>query len=68
MFIVEPMLIVIREKRLREMLAKWAIQNGLRPICCESLAAAKTLLERGRYSVIFCADDLPEGHFLQVFP
>jgi hypothetical protein len=68
MSIIEPMLIVIQEKRLREMLAKWAIRNGMRPVCCGTLAAAKTLLESGRYSVVFCAGDLPEGHFLQLLP
>lgn len=66
MSIVEPMLIVVRERNRREALAQWAIRNGLRPVCCDTLTAAKMSLEHGRFSVVFYADDLPEGHFLQL--
>lgn len=67
MFVAEPVLIVSHEKRHRDILADSASNHGLRPVCCQTLAAARAFLDRERFAVIFCADELPDGHFAQLF-
>jgi DNA-binding NtrC family response regulator len=35
----------------------------LRPVCCETLAAAKALMTRQQFALAVCEDSLPDGNF-----
>jgi DNA-binding NtrC family response regulator len=65
--LVEPVLIVSQEKSDRDVLANSASNHGLRPVFCQTLAAAKAFLDREQSALVFCADELPDGHFAQLF-
>jgi DNA-binding NtrC family response regulator len=61
-----PVLIVSGEAAHQERIAKFVSLHGLRPVCCSGLNPAKSLLARERFSVAFCSDVLPDGHFRDV--
>ena len=67
MLVSKPVLIISHEKSQRDILADSASNHGLRPVCCHTIAAAQAFLDRERFAVVFCADELPDGHFAQLF-
>jgi DNA-binding NtrC family response regulator len=66
MSVADPVLVISHDKSHRELLADSASKHGLRPICCQTLAAAKCLLDRRQFGVVFCEDDQLDGHFTQL--
>jgi DNA-binding NtrC family response regulator len=58
-----PILIVSGASQSRDRLAQGASKCELRPICCETLAAAKALMTRQQFAVVVCEDSLPDGNF-----
>ncbi len=66
MSVADPVLIVSCDKNHRDFLADSTSKHGLRPICCQTLAAAEVLLARESMSLVFCEEELPDGHFAQL--
>lgn len=62
----DPVLIVSCDKNHRDFLADSTSKRGLRPICCQTLAAAEAILDDQCVSLIFCEDELLDGHFAQL--
>lgn len=52
MFDASPILIVSPEATHRDKLAGDVLKSGLRPVCCDTLAAAKTLIATEQFDVI----------------
>jgi DNA-binding NtrC family response regulator len=58
-----PALIVSGTSQRRDSLAQAVSQSELRPVCCQTFAAAKALMTRQQFAVIVCEDLLPDGNF-----
>jgi DNA-binding NtrC family response regulator len=58
-----PILIVSGASQSRDSLAQVASKCELRPVCCETLAAARALMTRQQFAVVICEDSLPDGNF-----
>jgi DNA-binding NtrC family response regulator len=58
-----PILIVSGASQSRDGLAQVASKCELRPVCCETLAAAKALMTRQQFALVVCEDSLPDGNF-----
>ncbi|MGH9716044.1 MAG: hypothetical protein ACRD4R_04850 [Candidatus Acidiferrales bacterium] len=61
-----PVLIVSGEQEHRAQLADHVFKIGLRPVCCETIAAARALAERQPFSAALAEDLLPDGDFRAV--
>jgi len=59
----QPVLIVSSDRSHRDTLADLVLKDGLRPVCCQSLAAAKILIGRQPFSAVLCEDELSDGQF-----
>jgi DNA-binding NtrC family response regulator len=55
--------IVSNEASHWELLSEILLGRGLRPVWCESVAAAKMLLAEQVFGVVICEDLLPDGTF-----
>ncbi len=60
---LEPILVICAEGEHRGRVLETIRGCGLRPACCCSLSEALWLLDRRRFSVVFCNDTLPDGDF-----
>jgi DNA-binding NtrC family response regulator len=58
-----PILIVSGASESRDSLAHVVSKCELRPVCCETLAAAKALMTRQQFAVVVCGDSLSDGNF-----
>jgi len=58
-----PVLIVSGVSQSRDGLAQLVSKCELRPVCCETLAAAKALMTRQQFAIIVCEDLLLDGNF-----
>lgn len=63
MFITHPVLIVSSDKDHRGVLADAVARYGLHTNSCDTLSAAKGLLEREHFSAILCEDNSTNGSF-----
>ena len=55
-----PALIVCSDPTQADKTAELACNVGLKSITCDSLTAARTLIEEHTFQLILCADDLPD--------
>jgi hypothetical protein len=58
-----PILIVIGASESRDSLAQVVSKCELRPVCCQTFAAAKALMTRQQFALVVCKDALPDGNF-----
>lgn len=58
-----PILIVSRASESRDNLAQAVSMCELRPLCFETLAAAKALMTRQQFALVVCEGSLPDGNF-----
>ncbi len=61
-----PVAIVIAEQAHWEKLSRIISSCGLRPVRCETLAAATTLSAQKRFELAICDDELPDGNFREL--
>ncbi len=59
----DPILILSSEPEIRGRLAELICNYGLQAICCDGLAAARTLLAHEPFSAIVCEDRFSDGAF-----
>lgn len=63
MFNASPILIVSPETSHRDKLADEVLKSGLRPVSCDTLAAAKTLITSEQFSAVVVEDSLRDHEF-----
>jgi DNA-binding NtrC family response regulator len=61
-----PILIISGEKDHREKLADRVFNCGLRPVCCDTIADAKTLVARQPFGAVLSEDSLADGDYRAV--
>lgn len=66
MFVAGTVLIVGPDEENGRTVAACAARRGETPISCASYKEARSLLERGRFRVVFCHDDLGDGRYGEV--
>jgi len=60
MFDASPILIVSPEASHGDKLADGVLRSGLRPVWCDSVAAARSLIASGQFGLIMAEDSLPD--------
>jgi DNA-binding NtrC family response regulator len=61
-----PALIIGPDKIHWDLLASYCSKYGLSPTCRETLGAARALLTHQGVGVVFCENNLPDGHWTQL--
>lgn len=56
MFDTSPILVISCEGTHRNKLADEVLKSGLRPVCCDTFAAARTLITREQFSAVVIED------------